>query len=189
MSKKFEKVLSEQELAYIFESMGYAGGHETFLDITNEVQKAVLAKLAEQEPSALDGFILVNEEELIELSDSILGNYYRGQDWERERITNMLKAAPCVSPMNSKTFCVSENEKCDTQTTSIEAREMNNDETLNETIQILEDLVQAIKDRNLNRFDDLTYDTENVYCSGQGLAVIADLASTRIIIEGEIGNE
>lgn len=54
-----------------------------------------------------------------------------------------------------------------------------------ETVQILEDLVQAIKDRNLNRFDDLTYDTEGVYCSGQGLAVIADLESTRIIIEEE----
>lgn len=64
-----------------------------------------------------------------------------------------------------------------------------NEEILNKTIQILEDLVQAIKDRNLNRFDDLTYDTEGAYCSGQGLAVTADLERTRIIIEGEIGNE
>lgn len=58
------------------------------------------------------------------------------------------------------------------------------EETINETLQILEDLVQAIKDRNLNRFDDLTYDTEGAYCSGQGLAVIADLCATRGILSG-----
>ena len=54
---------------------------------------------------------------------------------------------------------------------------------INETIQILEDLIQAIKDGDLNRFDDLTYDTEGAYCSGQGLAVIADLEGTRNILE------
>ena len=59
---------------------------------------------------------------------------------------------------------------------------MTNEERLNETIQILEDLIQAIKDRDLNRFDDLTYDRKEVYRSGQGLAVTADLERTRFII-------
>lgn len=52
MTKRFDRVLSEQELIDIFESMGFGGGHGTFLDIANEVQQAVLEKLPEQEPVA-----------------------------------------------------------------------------------------------------------------------------------------
>lgn len=113
MSKKFEKVLSEQELAGIFEVMGYAGGHGTFLDIANEVQQAVIAKLAEQEPVAT-----VSQETFSNdgTSDIITSNLPIGTP---------LYAHPCVSPTSDKTAYVSENGGGDTQAAHSPTKGMN----------------------------------------------------------------
>lgn len=117
---KFDRVLSDDEVDDIIKNTTMLLGQSIARskDFILRVEQVVLAKLAEQEPSAPDGFRLVNEEELIELSDSILGNYYRGQDWERGRITNILKAAPCVSPTSDKNSCVSEIAESDIQASS-----------------------------------------------------------------------
>lgn len=110
MSNKFDRVLSEQELSRIFEGMGYLGGHGTFLDIANEVQQAVLEKLAEQEPVAWT-------------SSKIFGHYAThdtkatAAEWFKESLDVPLYVhpMPCVSHASDKTACVSENTKCETQ--------------------------------------------------------------------------
>lgn len=117
---KFDRILSDDDANSIIKNTTILLGQSISRskDLILKVEQAVLEKLSEQEPSAPDGFRLVNEEDLIELSDSILGNYYRGQDWERGRITNILKAAPCVSPTSDKAACVSEIAESETQTNS-----------------------------------------------------------------------
>lgn len=56
-------------------------------------------------------------------------------------------------------------------------------ELLEDAVQTLENLAQAIRDRDLKKFDELTYDTEGAYCHGQGLAVDINLLEVRNFIE------
>ena len=126
---KFERVLSDEWLPLEFKSgndvpvTSLMVNLKTLKSIVEQAEQAVLEKLAEQEPVMYArthyGEIDWDEACVTEKNDGMLmhATDMRKEDFIRHGYAIIpLYTHPFASPMNSKTFCVSENEKCDTQT-------------------------------------------------------------------------
>lgn len=114
---KFDRVLSDEDLARVIYDVAWPNDEimRFAMVVAMGVQQAVLAKLAEQEPSAF--YIHDNK-----ATDAYYTDHApEAQEWAAKGVgVTALYAhpTPCVSPTSDKTACVSESEKSETQTNS-----------------------------------------------------------------------